>query len=482
MSGRIRNPVIGGFHPDPSVCVVGDDIYLAASSFAWFPGVPIWHSRDLAHWRLLGNALDRPRQLPLARAGLNGGIWAPTLRYRDGRFFLVTTNMEGGGHLIVHATDPAGPWSDPLPVPIAGWDPSLDWDADGTCFFTCSQDGAAIVGCTIDPLTATPTSAVRRLWADAAVPGIEAPHLIHHDGWYVLLVAGGFYLRNHHVAAARARSPWGPYEACPWNPILSQRDRLAHPIQCAGHADAFRLRDGSWWLCHLAVRNWGGMGNAHHPLGRESFLTRLEWRDGWPAAVPVEPDMPAVLPPAPWPADPGRDDFAGGRLGPRWISLRASAGAACAPGSLAVRGPGVVAQRVPQPWMRAAARVRGTGGSVTLFTAEQARLDLEVHGGRVALRRTFDDWSQIVAAADTAAAWHEVEIRGNPWAFAFSVRSDGVEVLSHKVQSRLLSTDLAGGCVGLVAGLASPGPEADIEAAWFELAGWRDEPAGWRAF
>ncbi len=191
MAQTLRNPVLGGFNPDPSICVVGADIYLATSSFAWFPGVPIHHSRDLVHWRRLGHALDRPGQLPLDGADLNGGIWAPTLRHHGGRFFLITTNREHGGNILVQAESPEGPWSDPLRLDLPGWDPSLDWDADGTCWFTSTRDGGMIYGCTFDPLSGRPTSPLRDLWDGGGIFGIEAPHLVHRAGDLAGRLAGG---------------------------------------------------------------------------------------------------------------------------------------------------------------------------------------------------------------------------------------------------------------------------------------------------
>ena len=131
----MNRPVIPGFHPDPSVCRVGEDYYLACSSFEYFPGVPIFHSRDLVDWVQVGNVLDRPEQLRLPAGTVSsGGIYAPTLRHHDGRFWLVVTNVQGDGNLLVHAEDPAGPWSDPVPLPgVHGIDPDLAWDEDGNC-------------------------------------------------------------------------------------------------------------------------------------------------------------------------------------------------------------------------------------------------------------------------------------------------------------------------------------------------------------
>ncbi len=192
-------------------------------------------------------------------------------------------------------------------------------------------------------------------------------------------------------------------------------------------------------------------------------------------------ELPAPLPAHPWPAESIRDDFAAAALGSSWINLRGAARSSLAerPGWLTVHGPGLVARRVEQPWMRAACLVEGRG-SVTLFTSESARVDVELHGGSVALRRTFADWSQEVAAGSCSGPV-EIEILGNPWAFLLRVSCAGREVLVHKVQNRLLSTDLSGGCVGLVVGFAAAAGES-IAADWFTLEGWRSQEESGLAF
>jgi beta-xylosidase len=316
----VSNPVIPGFHPDPSICRVGADYYLACSSFEYFPGVPIFHSRDLIHWTQIGNVLDRPSQLHLPTGTTSsGGIYAPTLRHRHGRFYLIVTNASGGGNLLVTGTDPAGPWSEPIALPgVPGIDPDLAWDEDGTCWCTV----AGISQLRLDPDTGESTGEIRRIWS--GTPGAkapEAPHLYRIGGWWYLLIAEGGTERGHCVSIARGPSPAGPFEPCPANPILSHRS-TAHPIQNTGHADLVEGPDGSWWMMLLGVRPRGGTPG-WHVLGRETFLAPVTWADGWP----VIGGLPADLPVPPWPLHPGpagpaRDDFGEPGLHPRWISVR----------------------------------------------------------------------------------------------------------------------------------------------------------------
>lgn len=320
MSDQIRNPVIPGFHPDPTICRVGDDYYLACSSFEYFPGVPVFHSHDLVHWTQIGNVLDRPSQLRLPpETGSTGGIYAPTLRHHDGEFWMIVTNVSDGGNLLCRATDPAGPWSDPIRLPgVTGIDPDLAWDEDGNCW--CTYAGVEQVR--IDPRTGRTFGPPHRLWS--GTPGArapEAPHLYRiGDYWYLLIAEGGTE-RGHAVAIARGRTAQGPFEPCPANPILTHRG-TDHPIQNTGHADLIEATDGSWWLVLLGVRPRGGTPG-WHVLGRETFLVPVHWVDGWP----VVGELSLVMPAPPWPLRPGhplprRDDFDLAELQPCWISPR----------------------------------------------------------------------------------------------------------------------------------------------------------------
>lgn len=263
------HPVIPGFHPDPSVCRVGDDYYLACSSFEYVPGVPLFHSRDLVHWRQIGNVLDRPAQLRLPwDTPSSAGIYAPTLRHHDGRFWLIVTNVSsGGGNLLVSATDPAGPWSDPVPLPgVPGIDPDLAWDEDGACWVTV----AGISQVRIDPYTGETIGEPRPLWS--GTPGAkapEAPHL-HHvgDHWYLLIAEGGTE-RGHAVSVARGPAPTGPFEPCPANPVLTHRS-TDDPVQNTGHADLVQAPDGTWWMVFLGVRPRGGTPAGTYSAARPS--------------------------------------------------------------------------------------------------------------------------------------------------------------------------------------------------------------------
>ncbi|MEU3823348.1 family 43 glycosylhydrolase [Streptomyces sp. NPDC030392] len=313
MSASFADPVLPGFRPDPSVCRVGADYYLTTSTFEWFPGLPVFHSRDLVNWRRLGSALDRPSQLDLDGCEPSRGLFAPTIRHHDGVFHLVCTLMDGRGHFVVTATDPAGPWSEPQWLEGEGFDPSLFFDdgpdGDGRAWFTAARALDEAAGRTeiwmreYLPRERRLTGPEYVLWSGSR-PGArwsEAPHLYRVDGGYLLLTAEGGTDVDHSVVAARAGRVTGPYEGAPGNPVLPP---ATGPVTCTGHADLVQTPDGDWRAVLLGVRP----GSA---IGRETFLARVAWSEGWPVFTPVAHTSPRL---------PVHDDFAA--LSADWSTLR----------------------------------------------------------------------------------------------------------------------------------------------------------------
>ncbi|MFD4029973.1 glycoside hydrolase family 43 protein [Streptomyces sp. NPDC058637] len=320
------NPVIPGFSPDPSICRAGDDYYVATSSFEYVPGVPLWHSRDLVHWRLIGHALDRPSQLDLPETvSSSDGVYAPTLRYHDGLFWMITTVVGGADTFLVTAQDPAGPWSEPVPVGIPGIDPDLAWEEDGTCWCVFSSGG--IHGVRIEPKTGELLGEPVAMWSGSGLQYPEGPHLYRIGDWWYLLLSEGGTERGHAMSVARARTLPGPFEPHPDNPVLSHRS-TGHPVQNTGHGDLVQAQDGTWWMVLLGTRPRGDTPK-FHGMGRETFLVPVRWEDEWPLPGPPEPRAPApALTPHPWPAEPDRDDFGSPALAPCWVTPRGHAPAA----------------------------------------------------------------------------------------------------------------------------------------------------------
>lgn len=310
------NPILKGFYPDPSICRVGDDYYLVTSSFEYFPGVPIFHSKDLVNWQQIGHVLNRPSQLNLDSVRASGGIFAPTIRYNNGTFYMITTlvGTKEGGNFFVTAKNPAGPWSEPqwLPKEAIGIDPSLFFDDDGKVYYTGNKK--------LD--NQTQVTRYRQIWLQEVdlknrtfvgersiileegalhnAENAEAPHVYKKDGYYYLVVAEGGTFENHAVTIFRSKNVTGPYKGNKKNPILTHRHLgLNYPITSTGHADLVDTQNGDWWMVLLGVRKYGGL---HYNLGRETFLTKVEWQDGWPIVNPGEgkvlatqlkPDLPA---------------------------------------------------------------------------------------------------------------------------------------------------------------------------------------------
>ncbi|MGH3380073.1 MAG: glycoside hydrolase family 43 protein [Actinoallomurus sp.] len=321
------NPILPGSYPDPSVCRVGPDFYLVSSTFEWFPGLPVLHSRDLVHWREIGHVLDRPEQLPLDGIPPSRGLYAPTIRYHEGLFHVVCTLVDGTaetGNFLVTATDPAGPWSQPRWLGEEdSFDPSLLFD-DGRVWFHAVRavDEAGHTEVWLRELDLDAGRLVgpeHMIWRGALRDArwAEGPHLFRIGAYYYLLAAEGGTALEHAVSVARATAVTGPYESNPRNPVLTHRHLGAsHPIGSIGHADLVETLGGEWWATLLATR-------PGTTLGRETFLTPVLWEDGWPVFPGVKPvETRPDLPEHRWPARPRCDHFDGPELGPQWVFLR----------------------------------------------------------------------------------------------------------------------------------------------------------------
>ncbi len=295
LNGQFVNPILPGFYPDPSVCRVGEDYWLVTSTFSYFPGVPVFHSRDLVNWEQVGHVLDRPSQLNLDGVAHSHGIFAPTIRHHAGVFYMITTLVGKQGNFIVTASHPAGPWSEPFWLDDApGIDPSLFFDEDGTAWVTGTADApdAAYWGDNeiwmrqLDLETMKLTGPRHGLWRGALKQAMwpEAPHLYRIGDWYYLMIAEGGTEFYHSVTIARSKSLTGPYEGNPANPILTHRHLGKDaPIWNPGHADLVRTPAGEWWMVCLASRPYGGH---FRNMGRETFLAPVVWEDGWPVVSP----------------------------------------------------------------------------------------------------------------------------------------------------------------------------------------------------
>ncbi|GGY98333.1 glycoside hydrolase family 43 protein [Streptomyces poonensis] len=502
----LRNPVIPGFMPDPSICRVGEDYYLAASSFEYFPGVPIWHSRDLVHWELIGNALDRPDQLRLPPdMPSSGGVYAPTLRHHDGRFYLATTVVGGAGNIIVTSEDPAGPWSKPVLVDLPGIDPDLAWDDNGDCWYT--RAGVSTVR--IDPDTGTVFGEPVSVWSGTGLRAPEGPHL-HHIGryWYLLIAEGGTE-RSHAISVARGTSPQGPFEPCPSNPLLTHSGH-DHPFQNTGHGDLVQAHDGTWWMVLLGVRP-RGRTPYFHGLGREVFLAPVRWEDDWPVVGPLQEQGPApalTSTEAP-PPEPATDHFDGDRLAAHWVSVRERDEEAVRlderPGWLTLHARGTtldrpgtvfVGRRQRHPDCTVRARVDATGGQgglvVRMDEAHHYEVEADPDSGELRVIARIGPLRQVVGRGPLPGEpVLRVDFRtsdilppslteapgpgddptgtepGAPDTISLGYESDGRHVVLAELDGRYLTSEVTTGFTGRVIGMYVT--EGTVAFDWFAM-------------
>ncbi len=395
--GQYRNPVLPGFHPDPSIVRVGEDFYLVTSTFSFWPGLPIFHSRDLVNWQLIGHAIDRPGMIDTSGLGTNRGLFAPAITHHNGRFWILNTCIACRGNFVISADRPEGPWSDPVWLPFDGIDPSMFFDDDGKAWIVYNDlppgepqydghralwlqqfdpQGQRLVGARTLLVDGGVDFSTKPVWA-------EGPHIYKVDGWYYLMAAEGGTADQHSQTIYRSRSVTGPYVPGPVNPILTQRGLdPARPdrVEATGHADLVQLADGSWWGVFLATRPFAqDPAGQSTLLGRETNLLPVRWVDGWPrfldpgqALPPLNerPDLPAS-PASDW--SQWRDDFSG-PLSPEWIRLRS-------PGAVQLWG---VDQDAGQLWVTAGPEAAGSLGHQA-FTGRRLRH----HGATVTTRVDF---------------------------------------------------------------------------------------------
>ena len=292
----LPNPLIPGFNPDPSCVLVDGTYYMVTSSFEYLPALPVYRSTDFVAWEHIGNVAPREEQVRLARTPSNAGVWAPTIRYHEGLFHvIVTVTASPRGCVVFTAADPAGPWSDGVSLDgIHGIDPDLAWDENGTAYVTFSGlhlDGVRVVSnrgilqARVDLVTGRVLEEPRELWSGTGLVAPEAPHLYHRSGQWYLLIAEGGTGYGHSVSVARGPGIEGPFEGAPHNPVL-RASGTARPVQCTGHADLVLGPHGEDLLVLLGTRTAGRTS----PLGRETYVTTVEWGDGWPYAAPVPLD------------------------------------------------------------------------------------------------------------------------------------------------------------------------------------------------
>ena len=507
-----RNPILAGFHPDPSICRAGEDYYLVNSSFSYFPGIPIFHSRDLVHWQQLGHVITRSSQANFAGLGISRGVFAPAISHHDGVFYVVTTLVDAGGNCFFTANNPAGPWSDPVWLhEVDGIDPSFFFDDDGRAWLVNNgpppdnrprYDGHRAIWLQEFDVPTQKLAGPREIIVNGGVDPakkttwVEGPHLFKKDGWYYLICAEGGTSEEHSEVVFRSRSVRGPY--LPWakNPILTQRTldpRRPDPVTCTGHADFVETPAGAWWAVFLGCRPYEG--NLYN-TGRETFMLPVTWTDNWPAILPPDQPVPVIaaapgLPVAPSSVIPlnsnftWRDKFDGPELQPVWNFLRTPPDAwlnlSAHPGALTLQprdvslhdrgNPAFIGYRQQHGRFVATTAVHaptaaGESAGLAAFQNETHYFFLGIRRRDTALqvfleRTTSPDHEeapQMVAHWEIPApvpglVYLKIEADGRAYTFSFGTRPTEWQTLSDHEDGSILSTTVAGGFVGAYVGL-----------------------------
>jgi len=488
---KYNNPIIKGFYPDPSVCRVGDTYYLVCSSFQFFPGVPIFESKDLINWEQIGHCLTRKSQVQLHKINSSGGVFAPTIRYNNGRFYMTTTNDTTRQNFYVWTDDIYGEWSEPLFVDQGGIDPSFFFE-DGKAYFMSngSDDNgiSGIVQCEIDIETGRKLTPSRTIWQGTGGRYLESPHLYKINGKYYLMAAEGGTEYGHMVTYARGDSPYGPFESYPHNPVLTNRNLGGYEIQGVGHSDLIQDLNGNWWMFHLGFRQIGQWLTYHH-LGREVFLTPVSFgEDGWFTAgqngttvktfeLESIPDVHQL--------EKRVYTFENTRWDREWSYLRhPHAGNYQLEAQKAtLKGTDISLDQVDSPTFIGIRQKdfnavitcdvslsEGEAG-ITLYMDENHHYDLAICKGdtgyEVIERLNIGDVESVEARYDLKQqASVSLVIHANNNFYSFAVKQGDSEIQLGKAQTRYLSSEVAGGFTGVIIGLYAYSASGSNEAVF----------------
>lgn len=499
---KISNPVLTGFHADPSMIRVGDTYYIANSTFEWFPGVRLHESKDLVHWSILPSPLERTSQLDMKGNPSSGGIWAPDLSYADGRFWLIYTDVKvvNGAfkdctNYLVTAEDIHGPWSEPVRINGVGFDASLFHDDDGRKYLVQQTwdfreyhhqfDGITLTEFDVDTMKLKPETA-RTIWDGTSVKITEGPHLYKKDGWYYLFAAEGGTVYEHQESVARSRTlDECSFEVMPNGPFIGNFDTPDTYLQKQGHGALVDTPSGEWYYASLCGRPWRHDTEPAHgtrgwcTLGRETSIQKVEWdEDGWPRVVGghggqryVDAPKDAIETVAPATRDE-RDEFESDELGPNWNTLRVpftDAMGTVGDGKLALRGQGslcnlfdlsLVARRWqafdfdaetkvrfdPKNYMQMAGLTNyyddlcWSWAFVTWDEKRHARV-IEVAQNDFNQYTSFLKDDAIVVPEDAEAVWLRTKVRTEYYSYEYSFDGERFTEIPVKLDAKILSDD-----------------------------------------
>lgn len=491
---KYNNPVIKGFYPDPSICKVDDTYYLVCSSFQYFPGVPLFESKDLLNWTQIGHCLTRKSQIRLETVSSSGGVFAPTIRYNNGRFYMTTTNDTTRQNFYIWTDDIHGEWSEPIVVNQGGIDPDLYFE-DGKAFFmsngTDDEGIGGIIQCEIDIETGDKKTPSRSIWRGSGGRYLESPHLYKMNGYYYLMASEGGTEYGHMVTYARGDSPSGPFEPYGKNPVLTNRNLGGYELQGVGHGDLIQDQEGHWWIFHLGFRQIGQWLTYHH-LGREVFLTPVTFdEEGWFTAghkgttlmrfdtdrisdtVIQQEKKSYTFENTDWNLD--------------WCYLRHphTENYLLEQGNLKLKGTEVTLDVPASPTFiglrqkdfdaTISVDVSLTNGEagITIYMDEQHHYDLAIRkeqsGYKVIERLNIGDIQSVENEVELGSDHHAtLVIQASHERYSFLIHADGKDILLGTAQTKYLSSEVAGGFTGVLIGLYASGEGSVAEFSKFK--------------
>lgn len=490
---KIHNPIIRGFYPDPSICEAEGKYYIACSSFQYLPGVPVFESEDLVNWKQVANALTRTTQVELHKVPSSGGVFAPTLRYHEGIFYMVTNNNTFGKNFYIYTDDIKGEWSEPIFVDQEGIDPSLLFD-NGKVYFTSNGNDAegkgCILQCEIDIKTGEKLTESIPVWGGSGGRYLESPHLYHIGDWYYMMAAEGGTEYGHMITYARSREPFGPFEGYQGNPVLTNRNLGGNQslIQGIGHGDLIRDKKGNYYIVCLGFRQSGEWQPYHH-LGREVFLAPVSWQeDGWFTAgeqgivtewmdvdLSGQQDMDMYQVSF---ENTGADDL-------RWSYLRDyhKENYQFTDRGLRLRGTKITLDEADTPTfagirqsefhtcLNVAVSGEAKEAGITFYMDENQHYDLslvqEKGVRKAALRLRIGDAACIANTVDLPEGMEKVEfsVVSDPNRYEFYCMVDGEKKFLGSARTKYLSSEVAGGFTGVLMGLYA----VDEDGKWAEF-------------
>lgn len=480
---KYQNPVVKGFYPDPSVCAANGKYYLVCSSFQYFPGVPLFESEDLVNWTQIGHVLTRKSQVMLDKVPSSGGVFAPTIRYDNGRFYMVTNNNTTNKNFYVYTDNIHGEWSDPIEVDQDGIDPSLYFE-NGHAYFisngTDDEGNGGVVQCEINIETGEKLSPCRCIWKGSGGRFLESPHMYKINGTYYLMAAEGGTEYGHMITCAMSDSVWGRFESFPNNPVITNRNKAPYIIQGIGHGDLIQDKYGDWHIMCLGFRQLGEW-SPYHNLGRETFLVPVTFNNdgtfyaGKDGTCDFEYEIKGDF----TQEYCRRYTFANTKFD--WINLRhpITENYSIYSDKAILRGTDKTLDDVDTPTflgirqrefvgtVRATVKLESGEAGITAYMCEQEHYD-------IAIRKT-DNGYEAVAKLNIGGIKHtanviplngnsaELIIRmdNNGYSLIVSDNDDGEKILAYG-QAKYLSSEVSGGFTGTVLGLYAIGGSAEF--------------------